>query len=291
MIRHVWYAVLNRFHKGGWPAWAVLGMYAVLALSAQLGTNVAGQGLDPVWAAAQQRGRLRVAVDFGYAPFTGTRQVMMGGQASEQPYGYDVDLAREVARQLGMDVEFVPTTLEAAYETIDTGKADAVISALPYAPEQGWRAAFSTFYFNAGQVLVVRDSSPLQDAERLGGLTIAVALGSDADTLVRSRAAQDASIHVRAAYDTPEQAFAALRAGDADAVVADNASALTAINSQAGLRLVPPALTLEPYAVAVAPRAYLLRDAINGALERLRTNGWLEQNGAKWFQAGAGVAP
>ncbi|MBO9336283.1 MAG: amino acid ABC transporter substrate-binding protein, partial [Roseiflexus sp.] len=35
--------------------------YAALAVSAQMGLNVAGQGLDPVWAAAQQRRTLRVA--------------------------------------------------------------------------------------------------------------------------------------------------------------------------------------------------------------------------------------
>ena len=48
----------------------VLIVYGALAVSAQLGANLAGQGLDPVWAAARQRGTLRVAVDYGFFPFS-----------------------------------------------------------------------------------------------------------------------------------------------------------------------------------------------------------------------------
>ena len=91
------------------------------------------QGLDPVWAAAQQRGVLRVATDFGYAPFTGTRRTASG----EQPYGFDIDLAQAIAAKLGLRAEFVPTSLESAYEAITADHADVVISALPYAPGTG----------------------------------------------------------------------------------------------------------------------------------------------------------
>jgi len=49
---------------------ALLALYAALALSTELGANVAGQGLDPVWAEARQRGTLRVAIDLGFYPFT-----------------------------------------------------------------------------------------------------------------------------------------------------------------------------------------------------------------------------
>ncbi|MBC8163043.1 MAG: amino acid ABC transporter substrate-binding protein [Roseiflexaceae bacterium] len=262
----------------------VLCVYALLALSAQFGTNVAGQGLDPVWAAAQQRGTLRVAVDFGYAPFTGTRQAVRQGQLREEPYGYDIELAQAIGLQLGLDVEFVPTTLESAYETLATDQADAVISALPYAPEQGWRATFSSFYFNAGQVLVVPERSPIGSVDGLRGQRVGVALGSDADTFLRGLAAKDPGLELHANYDTAAQAFADLRAGRLEAVVADNAAALAAIHQAPGLRFVPPALTLEPYAVAVSNRAYLLRDQIDAALETLRDQDWFEQAGRRWFK-------
>ncbi|HEX5691367.1 MAG TPA: transporter substrate-binding domain-containing protein, partial [Roseiflexaceae bacterium] len=79
----------------------VLLTYAAVVLMTELGASIAGQGPDPVWAAARQRGALRVAVDFGYYPFSGVEQ--------GQPIGYDIDLARAVGRKLGLAVEFVPS--------------------------------------------------------------------------------------------------------------------------------------------------------------------------------------
>src|SRR5215216_990745 len=93
-----------------------------------------------------------VAVDFGYYPFSGLQR--------GQPIGYDIDLARAVGQKLGLAVEFVPSNLDSIYDDLANHKADMAASALPYAPEQGWRAIFSTFYFNAGQVLVVPEASP-----------------------------------------------------------------------------------------------------------------------------------
>lgn len=276
--------VWRRFGWRGVLATVVVSIYGLLALSAQLGANVAGQGLDPVWAAAQQRRTLRVATDFGYAPFTGMRPVTVNGELREEPFGYDIDLAQAIGKKLGLRIEFVPTSLESAYEAISSGQADMVVSALPYAPEQGWRANFSTFYFNAGQVLVVPDDSSIGSTDDLAGKTVGVALGSDADTFVRSLVKNNPRLLLRANYDTPDQAFAALRAGDLDAVIADNAAALSAINRGSGLRFVPPALTLEPYAIATSTRAYLLRDTINVALESLRDEGWFEDSGRRWFR-------
>src|SRR6266542_2528331 len=157
---------------------ALLLAYALLAAITQLGANVAGQGPDPVWAAARQRGTLRVAVDFGYYPFSGVRQ--------GQPIGYDIDLAQAIAQKLGLRTEFVPSSLDSIYDDLANHKADIAASALPYAPEQGWRVSFSTFYFNAGQVLVVSESSPIGGPNQLGGRIVGVPLGSDADTYARN---------------------------------------------------------------------------------------------------------
>jgi ABC-type amino acid transport substrate-binding protein len=172
---------------------ALLLAYAALATATQLGASVAGQGPDPVWAAARQRGTLRVAVDFGYYPFSGVQ--------AGQPIGYDIDLAREVGQKLGLTVEFVPSNLDSIYDDLANHKADMAASALPYAPEQGWRAAFSTFYFNAGQVLVVPQDSPVAGPQQLGQRRLGAPLGSDADTFARKLAAGDPTITLRSDYE------------------------------------------------------------------------------------------
>jgi ABC-type amino acid transport substrate-binding protein len=254
---------------------ALLLAYATLAAVTQFGASVAGQGPDPVWATARQRGTLRVAVDFGYYPFSGVQ----GGQ----PIGYDIDLARAVGQKLGLAVEFVPSNLDSIYDDLATHKADMAASALPYAPEQGWRASFSIFYFNAGQVLVVLQDSPIASPQQLGGRTIGAPLGSDADTFARKLANGDRTITLRSDYDTPAAVLADLRHGTLDAAIVDNASALSDLGHQPGLKALEPALTLEPYVLAVPAEAYQLHDSINNALEDLRDEGFFERLGKKWF--------
>jgi ABC-type amino acid transport substrate-binding protein len=253
----------------------VLIAYAVLALSAQSGASLVGQGLDPVWAAVHQRGTLRVAVDYGFFPFSDIKD----GQSS----GYDIDLARAIAAKLGVSAEFVPSNLDTIYDDLSSHKADLAASALPYAPEQGWRASFSTFYFNAGQVLVVPEGSPIGGPDQLGGHTLGVPLGSEADTYARKLAARDPTVVLRSSYDTPAEALADLRRGALDAVIVDNAAALSEIGRRPGLRLVTPALTLEPYVLAVPIEAFQLHAEVNRALDELRKEGFFDQLGKKWF--------
>ena len=64
-----------------------------------------------------------------------------------QPIGYDIDLARAVGQKLGLAVEFVPSNLDSIYDDLANHKADMAASALPYAPEQGWRASLLDLLF------------------------------------------------------------------------------------------------------------------------------------------------
>jgi polar amino acid transport system substrate-binding protein len=259
--------------RSGVAALAIVLAYTLLALATELGTGVAGQGLDPVWSAAQARGTLRVAVDYGFQPFTDIQ--------GTTPRGYDIDLARAVAQKLGLQAEFVPSGLDSIYDDLAAGKADLGASALPYAPEQGWRVSFSEFYFNAGQVLVVRQGSPIVNEGALAGRRVGVALGSDADSYARALAKRVA-LSLDSSFDTPAAALTSLRSGTLDAVITDNVSALIAIGGRPGLTLVA-ALTLEPYTLVVPAPAFRLHSEVNRALVELRREGFFEQNGARWF--------
>lgn len=264
----------RRWSRRDLLALVVVVLYTLVAISAHTGAQVAGQGLDPVWAGVQQRGVLRVAVDFGFYPFADI--------AEGEPAGYDIDLSRAIAHKLGVAVEFVPSGLDSIYDDLAAGKADMAASALPYAPEQGWRVTFSEFYFNAGQVLVVPSGSPVYSAGDLPNRRLGVPLGSDADTYARRLVHDLPAIDLRTEYDTPAEVLDDLRSGHLDAAIVDNAAALGYVGRYSDLRLVE-ALTLEPYALAMPARAYRLREQVNRALEELRHEGFFEELGRKWF--------
>lgn len=234
----------------------------------------AGPALDRVWAAAQARGSLRVAVDVGFRPFVEERDGAI--------VGYDVDLARAVAARLGLRAELVPVGFDALYSALVSGQADMVASALPYAPEQGDKARFSSFYFDAGQVLLTRAGARFGAAD-LAGRRVGVALGSDGDALARQMAAGTPSIDLRSTYDEPGQAIADLRAGALDAVICDNVSALSAVQAAPGLQIAA-ALSSQPYVLAVPAAAFQLQAEVNRALDELRAEGFFEQLNQRWLR-------
>ncbi|MBX0328297.1 ABC transporter substrate-binding protein [Oscillochloris sp. ZM17-4] len=264
----------HRSTIGDMLATGVLLAYLWLAWGAEAGGG-AGPALDRVWAAAQARGSLRVAVDVGFRPFVEQRDGDLAG--------YDVDLARAVAGRLGLRAEFVPIGFDALYNALVSDQADMIASALPYAPEEGERARFSSFYFDAGQVLLVPEGSPVAGAADLAGRRVGVALGSDADALARRLALATPSIDLRSTYDEPGQAIADLRAGRLDAAICDNVSALAAAQSAPGLRIAA-ALSSQPYALAVPASAFQLQAEVNRALAELRAEGLFEELNRRWLR-------
>ncbi|MFQ3661163.1 MAG: ABC transporter substrate-binding protein [Chloroflexaceae bacterium] len=261
-------------------ALGVLLLYALLAWSAEGGAR--GAPLDPVWAAVQRRGTLRVATDVGFWPFA--------FEQDGQVIGYDMDLARAIAAELGVTVEIVPTGFDELYSALVSGRADMIASALPYAPEQGFRARFSRFYFDAGQVLVAPASAPGTTIDDLTGQVVGVALGSDADALARRLLRDGANFTLRSTYDDTAAALADLRAGWIDALITDTVTALEMTLGRADLRIAA-ALTSEPLALAFPRPAFRLEAEVNRILEDLQRSGFFATLNERWFMVHTSVLP
>ena len=229
---------------------------------------------DPTWTAIVERGVLRVGSDPSFRPFAEEQ----AGRWS----GYDVDLARAIARRLGVEVEFKAVTYDALYDTLAAGEVDMLAAALPLAPEQGWRARFSSAYLDAGQALVVAKTSGIAGESQLGGRVVGAALGSEGDTILRTLARRDPRIVARSAYDTPAEALAALRRGEIDAVITDIVSALSLTEVDRRFAIAR-GLTFEPYVLALPIGAYQLQSEVNAALDDLRSEGFFERLNTRWF--------
>jgi len=226
------------------------------------------------WERVQQSGVLRVGMDASFLPFEFVDE-------EGSLVGFDVDLAREIAARLGVEAVFVANLpYDGLYDALTAGQVDVVISALYLDPEREGAFAYSTPYFNAGQVLVVAEGTEgIVAVDDLAGRTVAVEFGSAGDVEAR----QLSGVTVLPC-ETAADALAQVAAGRADVALVDHLSALTGgAGAGGGLRIVGPPVTDEPYAAAVRRESRGLLRAINEALAQMAADGTLDCLEREWF--------
>lgn len=250
-----------------------------------------GSPKDAHLARVQASGVLRVGLDPSWPPFEYV------DPASGEVAGLDVDLARAIARDLGVEAVFVVRGWEGLYGALQDGQFDAIVSALPYDPWRTKEARYSVSYFNEGPVLLVHGAQgdafePEMEAKELAralsGYTVHVEFGAEGDVQARRWVDErGAAIEVR----THDTAAAALDTLASTAAGASSAAAVDAISARLYLRehsehdlvLVGQPLYDEPYVIAVHPEAASLQAAIDQALIRLRESGELDALLDRWL--------
>lgn len=213
---------------------------------------------------------LRVGIDPTYPPF----DTLQNGEVR----GYDAELARAIAADLGVQVEFHTLALDTLYDALAAGKVDVLISALPFVYERQTDVRYSTPYYQAGQALVVRPGKAgISTLADLRGKVVGVELGSNADTEARRLASTTVpEMQLRSIYRSPEEALSALSQGGLDAVITDNVSARLYLAGHPGsVSILSPTITNEPYVVAMPVRAIALSARIDATITRLRASGEL----------------
>jgi len=248
---------------------AVLLLYAIAVAFTECAPSTAVA--DPILAAIKTRGTLRVGYDPGSLPFT----TIIAGRAA----GFDIDLSAELGRTLGVSVEFVPTGLDAAYDELQQGRFDIIASAMPYAPEQGWRARFSTVYYDDGLIPLAR-GAPF-DPTVPSDIPIGVVLGSDADTYVRSLARRGQPRTVRT-FDTTAQLWEGLQCGAIARIITEHSTAEAMQRADTTLQA-GTALSVAPYVLVLPYDALYLNDVVNTTLAAMRSDGRLERIHARWL--------
>ncbi len=255
----------------------IIGLILIILIAVASLRLLAGPGgQDETWARIQREGVMRVGLDASWPPF---EYVDKDGRI----VGFDVDLAQEIGRRLGVEVEFANIGFDGLYDALKSGKCDAIISALPYDPMMTKDVAYSHSYFNAGQVLVVRDDErEIDDENDLKDKRVGVEWGSTADMVVRRLAERIEGMEL-ALYDTSEEALRALKDGEVEVVIADAVSVYSFIRTEGGVKIAGEPLTDEPYVIAVRPESRILLKRINEALAIMKEDGNFDSLVGKWF--------
>jgi ABC-type amino acid transport substrate-binding protein len=192
----------------------------------------------------------------------------------EGPAGFDVDVAREVARRLGLEPRVLPAEEGDPFFSLVEGRADVVVAGAPITVELEGRVNLSEPYVRVLQALVVNgDARPdLTELDDLAeGDDVAVVEGTTGQAWATS-ALEPEAIEVRPFQDV-EAGAVALAAGAVDALVVDEFGAMAASDARESLRILETVPTGAGLGIAVDPRNGALLTAVNQALAVMAVDG------------------
>jgi polar amino acid transport system substrate-binding protein len=245
----------------------------------------AGEVLDRVMSTKT----LTLSSDAAYPP-----QSFLNDQ--NQMDGFDVDVAREIAKRLGAELKIVTPAWEIITAGRWGGRWDVSVGSMTPTKERAEVLDFPAVYYYTPASFAVHKDSKAQSLADLNGVTIGVCGGCTYENFLNGNLVIDAvgappfEYNVKAGkvrtYETDTNAFDDLRIGDGkrlDAVLSALPTLLEAIKSGYPLRIVGDPAFYEPLSVAVDKGDPEFAAKIAEIVDAMRADGALTTLSNKWY--------
>ncbi|MCR5189703.1 MAG: amino acid ABC transporter substrate-binding protein [Treponema sp.] len=198
--------------------------------------------------------------------------------------GYDIDLAKEVAKRLGVEFKAQPIDWDAKEMELETGKIDCIWNGFTITEERKEALSFTEAYLNNDQVLVVRADSGIKSLADMKGKTIGIQSGSSAQEAVDDNQAFSSSIGNTINFKDNVTALNDLDIGGVDAVVMDSIVANYSITqTKKPFVVIDEALAAEAYGIGFRKSEPALRDEVWKILLDMKADGTVAAISQKWF--------
>ena len=248
---------------------ALILMMATL-ICAFAGCGAKGKTLDQV----KEAGKLTIATSPDFPPFESLE--------GDKVVGIEVDILNLIAKELGVELEIIQMDFDSVLLGVQSAKYDCGMSGITANEDRKQNMLFTTPYYNAAQVIVVKEGSAITGKADLTGKKVSVQTGTTADEGCKAE-----GLNV-SAFAANADAKAALTTGKVDAWVVDNLTAAQMVEEGDGLVILSEKMTDEPYAFAFAFGSEDLVAEIDKALKTLIDNGTVEsifaQYGETYFK-------
>ena len=222
----------------------------------------------------QSNGKLVIALEGAWQPWSFHDE-------SDTLVGYDVEVSRAIAEKLGVEPEYVESDWDSLFAGLDAGRYDLVCNGVEVTEERAKTYDFTTPYGYIHTALAVRkDNEDIKSFEDLAGKTTA---NSPASTYMELAESYGATVQ---GIDTLEETIQLLTAGRIDATLNADVSFYDYLNVHPDANFKLVAQTEEASHVAIPvlksdDTSFL--DALNSAIEALRTDGTLKELSEKYF--------
>jgi len=255
---------------------------AVLALSTSI--TFAGEALDRVMAA----GVLKVATDANWAPQSFIND-------DNKMDGFDVDVAREIAKRLGVDVEFVTPSWDVITAGRWNGRWDLSVGSMTPTKSRAEVLAFPAVYYYTPASIAVHKDSPYKTIADLNGKAVGAGTATTFELYLQHDLQIDAEgvppfeyqlTAENKSYKDSTAAMDDLRLGDGvrlNGMVGSLPAILSAIKANYPLRVLGEPVFYEPLALAIDLGDQEFNDKLAGFVEEMKADGTLTALSMKWY--------
>ncbi len=260
-----------------------------LAVSLAMGLAALPGHAGEVLSRVMEAKLLKVATDANWAP-----QSFMN--ENNEMDGFDVDVAKEIGKRLGVPVEFVTPGWDIITAGNWQGRWDMHVGSMTPTAERAKIFAFPAVYYYTPAAVAVHSDSKAAQLSDLDGKIV----GATTSSTFEAYANQDLTLDAAGApaftyqfkpgevksYANSSTAFDDLRLGDGvrlDAVVSSLPSILDAAKAGYPIRQLGEPVFYEPLAVAIEHGDQELNDKIAEAVAAMKADGTLSTLSLKWY--------
>ena len=221
--------------------WPVVRVVLAAAVSAVVMAGPALAQSDTL-ASVKQKGKIVVGVKADYKPFGYT-------DPSGKIVGLEIDLAQDVAKRLGVQMELVPVVAANRMEFLKQGRIDLMIATMAYRPDRAEVVAIpEPFYYAGAANVFAKKSSGLKDWKDLKGKPICAVQGA----YYNRRTGEEFGAQL-VVFKGVSEAMSALEGGNCVGVVFDTTffAGIAGDAKWADYTMVLPSIDPEPWGIAV----------------------------------------
>jgi len=218
-------------------------------------------------------GKLRIGTEGTYPPFS-------FHNATGELTGFDVEIAREAAKRIGVEAEFLETQWDAMFAGLDSKRFDMVANQVGIREDRLEKYDFSDPYITSSAVLVVpTDNEFIQSFENIEGLKSAQSLTSNYANIAKQYGAEIVGV------EGFNQAIELLNSGRVNVTINDKLTVLDFLKQRpdAKVKIAATSEDASKSGFMFRKGSDTLVDEVNKALQEMIADGTYLKISEKWF--------
>lgn len=221
----------------------------------------------------KKAGKLVLGTSADYPPYEFHKSI----NGTDTIVGFDVEIGKEIAKDLGVQLEIKDMDFKGLLNALDAGTIDIVIAGMTPTDERKQSVDFSNIYYTAQQTLVIRtdDKDKIKSIDDLNGMGLGVQKGSIQEDIAKNQLPKS---QAKALGKISDIALA-LKTKKVDAAIIEGPVATSYVNANKDLTISDIKLKTEDSgsAIAVKKGEKDLVDSINKTLDRLSSSKAIEK--------------